>query len=285
MIAFDLMECRSIINRIQSDSEFTKPNDGQLEHAITKIAQTAQHKLPHILLDIGQSSSGADFQSSTNKKPSSKLVKTLILPTKLMSNSFLAMDLELTLKGGIVAGAYWDEVISVTDANLYAEQFVNHFMTGQGQEWHDDGGLSDIMRNTPEGQQLITQISNDFRAQMTLHNYDFSKIQLDNARYRTLSFGWKSSPTLKILVGGTQQLIVTLGGIFYNTKNENYCALISVEIRDDFGVTESDITQASPSAKLGIGGLLDMWVLQHQRGQRPFTTVFNFSFLCYDCLH
>ncbi|MEM6736486.1 MAG: hypothetical protein AAF620_10510 [Bacteroidota bacterium] len=83
----------------------------------------------------------------------------------------------------------------------------------------------------------------------------------------------------EILVGGTQQMYVRLDAICYDFYNCSYNALISVEIRDDFGVTESDITNASPSAKLGMGGLTDFWVLQHQQGKKPFTTVFTFFLL------
>jgi len=221
------------------------------------------------------------WQSGTGKDPQSSAVKAFISPTRFMSDSFLAWDLKLTLKGGIYAGAYWDKAISTTDAKHYADQFVNQFMTGEGEEWYDNGGLSNVMRNTPEGQRLMRQISAEFRNQMFINQGDFTRIKLSR-NIRPPSFGWKSSPTLKILVGGTQRLIVTLAAIVYNPQNCRWMSVINVEIRDDFGVTEGDITNASPSAKLGIGGLADMWVLQHRRGKKPFTSVFNFSFICYD---
>ncbi len=283
MIAFDLMNFRSLWERIESNRHANLSEKDELTRLLNNIAFTAKSKLPHPLLDIGKySSAGPDFQSSYNTKPKSNMVKALVAPTVFMSDSFLAWDLGFTLKGGIYAGACCESAISQTDATHYAEQFVNHFMTGGGQKWYDDGGLSHVIRNSPEGQQLMEQISNEFRAKMLTHKGDFSKIELDEDSYRTPSFSWNSSPTLKILVGGTQKLIVNLTSIAYNVKTLGWLALISVEIRDDFGVTESDITDASFSAKFGIGGLTDMWVLQHQRGYKPFTTVFKFSFFCYE---
>ncbi|PIE48510.1 MAG: hypothetical protein CSA40_00035 [Flavobacteriales bacterium] len=282
MIAFDLMNFRSLWERIENSLQSYQSEREELERLLNNIARTAQSKLPHSLMDIGTSSSGPDFQSSYNTKPKSNLVKALVAPTVFMSDSFLAWDLEFTLKTGIYVGAFWESAISQTDATHYAEQFVNHFMTGGGQKWYDDGGLSHVIRNSPEGQRLMQQISKEFRAKMFTHKGDFSKVKLNQSNYSTPSFSWNSSPTLKILVGGTQSMKVSVTGIFYNPKSLSWLALISVEIRDDFGVTESDITDASPSAKLGIGGLTDMWVLQHQRGQKPFTSVFNFSFFCYD---
>ncbi len=282
MIAFKLMDSRNIITRIEKNRHWDRPKETDLSTVLNSIAFFAQGKLPHELLNIGDfSSSGADFQSSYNKAPTSWLVKTLVVPTNFMSNSFLAWDLKLTLESGIYAGAYWEEAISQSDASFYANQFVNQFMTGEGEKWYDNGGLSNVMKHSPEGQRLMKQIANEFRNKMFMNGGDFSNIKLNKRDYSTPSFSWKSSPILKILVGGTQKLIVTLSAIIYNAKTCNWLALISVEIRDDFGVTESDITNASTSAKLGIGGLTDMWVLQHQRGKKPFTSVFNFSFFCY----
>ncbi|MGB0788699.1 MAG: hypothetical protein ACPGQR_04105 [Marinirhabdus sp.] len=282
MITADLRHCSNLINKVKTNEHCYRPKESDLGQSLNNVALSVQNNLPYELLNIGRSGTGADFQSSYTKKPTSGLVKALVAPTGFMSDPYLAWDLGFTLKAGIYAGAYWETAISQSDASFYAQQFVNQFMTGQGQDWYDDGGLSNVIKNSPEGQSLIKQISDDFREEMLSNQGDFSKIKLNDRVYSTLNFSWKSSPTLKILVGGTQELTVTLSAIFYNAKTCKWLALISVEIRDDFGVTESDITNASPSAKLGIGGLTDMWVLQHQRGYKPFTTVFNFSFFCYD---
>lgn len=281
MITFDLRDCRSLIHEIERETSPDYKKVDKLGFRLDSIAATVQGKLPHPLLEVGKfSSGGPDFQSSRSKKPNSALVKTLVAPTRFMSDAYLAFDLELTLKAGIYAGAYWEKHIDQADAAYYAKDFVNHFMTKQGEMWYDDGGLSHAIKHSPEGQNLIKQISTEFKEKMFAYGGDFTKIKLSD-KISKPSFSWSSSPTLKILVGGTQKLIVNLSAIFYNPKKCNWAALISVEIRDDFGVTEGDLTKASPAAKLGIGGLTDMWVLQHQRGKKPFTSVFNFSFFCY----
>lgn len=244
----------------------------------TALAQIAYTKLPHQILRVGKSSEGPDFKHSFNRSPASNTVKTLISPTHLMSDSFLAADLYATLWSGIYAGAYWESTISQSDATKYAKEFVARLKAGTGTTWYDrDGKLSDAMKNTPEIKKIITQITSNFRTQMQQYGGDFTQVKLPQ-RIKPPSFAWKSSPSLKILVGGTQEMIVRLDYICYDCTRSKWLAGISVEIRDDFGVTESDITDASPSAMLGVGGLMDFWVLQHQRGKKPFTTVFKFSF-------
>lgn len=281
MLTFELINAGQEICSVTQQSRGAKPKKkSDLAKSLNSIASKAQDNLPYQLLHSGQSSSGPDYSYSSNAVPQSGTVKKLIYPTKFMSNSFLAWDLEFTLKSGIQAGAYWESVISTKDAKEYAEKFVNRFMNEEGGEWHDDGGLSGAIKESSEGKQLIADITAAFKNNMFLHKGDFTKFTLNNEGIRRPSFSWSSSPTLKILVGGTQELTVTLSGVFYDVKNCNWAALINVEIRDDFGVTESDITNASPSAMMGVGGLMDMWVLQKQRGQKPFTSVFNFNFWC-----
>ncbi len=280
MMTFELIQAKAAITRFNQNKRWDRLSMQNLTRIKQSIAQKTQTNLPYKLLDVGRSSAGADYASAVGQQPNSKVVKVLISPTYFMSDSFLASDLEFTLKAGIYAGAYWETVIEEADAINYAKTFVKQFTNKQGGLWHDDGGLSSAIKDSSEGKTLITQISNAFKAKMFLAHGDFTQFTLDNDGIRSPSFSWSSSPTLKILVGGTQQLIVTLSCIVYDIKNCKFSAIINVEIRDDFGVTESDITNASPAAMMGVGGLMDMWVLQKQRGHKPFTSVFNFSFNC-----
>jgi len=281
MLPFEINNATSLIRKLAKNKYWDIPKKSDITKALHDIAFSCSSELPYELLNIGEfSSAGPDFQSSTNKVPKSKMVRTLVAATEGMPDSFLGGDLELTLKLGIYAGAYWEEVISQSDATHYAEEFVNQFMNGSGEKWIDDGGLSYAIKYSKEGKQLMQQISKEFIDKMSINGGDFSKIQLSK-KIKSPSFSWKSSPALKILVGGTQKLIVNLAYICYDVVNSTWMAAISVEIRDDFGVTEGDLTNASTTAKMGMGGLVDMWTLQHQRGKKPFTTVFNFSFLCY----
>lgn len=278
MITFDLIQARTAVASFRQNKRWDRLKEQSLARLKQLIAQRSMDNLPYLLLDKGTSSAGADYAYSTGAQPKSKVVKALISPTYFMSDSYLAADLEFTLKAGIFAGAYTESVISQEEAYNYASTFVDRFMNEEGGVWHDDGGLSNAIKQSSEGKALIAKITEEFKSKMFLNHGDFTKFTLENSGINSPSFQWNSSPTLKILVGGTQQIIITLSCIVYDISNCKYSANIDVEIRDDFGVTESDITNASPSAMMGVGGLMDMWVLQKNRGQKPFTSVFNFSF-------
>lgn len=280
MITFELVEAKKSLRCLKSNGPNAKKCQRELANRVQSIARQAQRNLPFTLLHKGQSSAGADFVSSTNAKPQSSTVEKLIYPTKFMSNSYLAWDLKFTLNAGIQAGAFTGDVINRSEAQEYARQFVEKFMSQEGGVWTDDGGLSEAIKKSTEGKALIREITNAFKQAMILNKGDFTKCSLEGAGIKSPSFSWSSSPTLKILVGGTQELDVKLTFISYDITKSTWRARIDVEIRDDFGVTESDITDASPAAMMGVGGLMDMWVLQRQRGQKPFTSVFNFSFFC-----
>lgn len=246
---------------------------------LSNLALSTRDKLPYVLLHLGQTGQGDDFTHSFSAIPENGTVKILIAPTRAMTSSFLAFDLKINLIAGIYAGAFWEKSISLRDAARYADQFVTRLMSNTGKEWYDDGKLSNVIKNTPEGKALTTQISSEFEGKMSQNQGDFTKIKLSN-NIKLPSFSWKSSPTLKILVGGTQEMIVRLDMIVYYPLQHRWTGLLSVEIKDDFGVTEGDITHASFSARLGTLGLADFWALQHDRDKRPFTTVFKFSFFC-----
>lgn len=280
MITFDLVEAKRNLHCLRSNGPNAKKCQKDFANRVESIARKAQQHLPFTLLHKGQSSAGPDFVSSSNAKPKSSTVEKLIYPTKFMSNSYLAWDLKFTLQAGIQVGAFTGDVINRSEAKEYARLFVEKFMSQEGGLWVDDGGLSEGIKRSTEGKKLIRDIISGFKENMLLHKGDFTKCALDESQIKSPSFGFDSSPTLKILVGGTQELRVELTYITYDISKSTWKARLDVEIRDDFGVTESDITNASPAAKLGMGGLMDMWVLQRQRGQKPFTSVFNFSFIC-----
>ncbi|HEX8545486.1 MAG TPA: hypothetical protein VF691_00915 [Cytophagaceae bacterium] len=46
--------------------------------------------------------------------------------------------------------------------------------------------------------------------------------------------------------------------------------------KDWFGVDEGDFTNFRPAALLDRRGLAALWILQHQRGYRPFINVFEY---------
>lgn len=81
--------------------------------------------------------------------------------------------------------------------------------------------------------------------------------------------GWRLQGPL----GGTQALQVRLAAWNVNTSTRTVSGTLQVVVGDDFGVSDSDVY--SP-------GLLAFWILQHQRGIRPFNNLvevdYPFSF-------
>lgn len=247
------------------------------------ITSKAKEKLPHTILKMGKSGDGEDYTSGVNTTPDSKVFETFIAPTKLMSDDFLAADFKFGLKNGISAGRlFTDRPISNANGRKYAEIFVDHLMTGNGKTWHDDKGvLSDGMAKTPEVKSFTKKVCTDFKSQMKTKFGYFWDIQLSTRKYSNISFSFGSSPTLKGLVGGTQKTVVTVQNMVYNTFYRTWSADLILHIEDDFGVSESDVTSPrGASAAVAIPALADFWVLQHQRGKKPFTTVFEIPFSC-----
>ena len=166
----------------------------------------------------------------------------------------------------------------------YAELFVDRLMTGNGETWHDDGTLSEGMRHTAEVKSFINKVCSDFKSLMLSKFGHFWEVKLDKIYYaknNKISFSFDSSPTLKGLVGGTQKIIVSIENIAYGTLRRMWKADLILHIEDDFGVEESDVTKPrGASAEIAKSALGDFWVLQHQRGKKPFTTVFEIPFTC-----
>ena len=230
MLAFDLIDVKALMNNFTCGNQNVQKKKNDLTRKLQEIAQRTKDNLPFTLLHSGKSSAGPDFAHSFNAKPQSKTVETLIYPTKFMSNSYLAWDLEFTLNSGIRVGAFSGDIIDKSEALKYSKQFVEKFMSNEGGTWVDDGGLSNAIKDSNEGKRLIESITNAFKEKMLLHKGDFTKCSLDNANIRRPSFSWSSSPTLKILVGGTQELTVTLTLITYDICNSTWQAKLDVEI-------------------------------------------------------
>lgn len=281
------------IKRITMSDLFTKkanwmpelnqfPNDIGPNSCDMTITSKAKEKLPHTILKKGKSGEGEDYTSGVNTTPNSKVFETFIAPTKLMSDGFLAADFKFGLQNGISAGIFFaGDPISNSNGRKYAEIFVDHLMTGNGKTWHDDGVLSDGMKKTPEVKSFTKKVCTDFKSAMQTKFGYFWDIQLSGRKYNNISFSFGSSPTLKGLVGGTQKTVVTVQNMVYNTYYRTWAADLILHIEDDFGVSESDVTTPrGASAAVAIPALADFWVLQHQRGKKPFTTVFEIPFSC-----
>jgi len=243
----------------------------------------AKTKLPYTLLEFGKSGEGLDYTTSLNKKPKSEDLKEASKKRKEKSNKSLAKQFKRRLRNSIMAAEHNIDRIKI--GGKYAELFVDRLTEGNGETWKDDGTLSEIMGVTPEVKTFKNKICSDLKNLMLTKFGHFWDIKLDKNYYshkdNKIKFKFSSSPTLKGLVGGTQKTIVTIEDIFYGTFNRTWNANLILHIEDDFGVEESDYTNPRGlSAWFAKPALADFWVLQHQRGKKPFTTVFEIPFNC-----
>jgi len=256
---------------------------------LSSIDLRRENHLPHYLLVKDyEFQDGDDYTSSINKVPETNWFRAFISPARFMSDEFLAWDFKTALKAGFSGGAFFQDgvfthgdVISEDDAHEHAELFVDMLMTGEGETWHDGGILSDGMRRTPEVQSFIRKAKKEFKSEMRMKFGNFWNIKLNRNNYPNISFKFSSSPTLKGLVGGTQRNSIYVKNIIFNHLYRTWSADLVLLIEDDFGVSESDVTNPrGASAKLAIPALADFWILQHQRGKKPFSTVFKIPFIC-----
>lgn len=92
-----------------------------------------------------------------------------------------------------------------------------------------------------------------------------------------------------IAIGGIQEVEVTNlwlnqefgydywdGNGRIHAKPHSTTVKFQVLLKDWFGVEEKDFTNFRPAALLDRRGLTAMWILQHQRGYRPFITIFEY---------
>jgi len=66
--------------------------------------------------------------------------------------------------------------------------------------------------------------------------------------------------------------------------NINYDAELELQFIDDFGLNWTDIGKTQTSdilKKLGTPYLIAFWILQHQRGYRPFANIIKIPFKSY----
>jgi hypothetical protein len=155
------------------------------------------------------------------------------------------------------------------DAELIAE----HFASNTGADFFWGAEVTNEIESNSSTVDLQKEIAKQFRNQIQEKN---GKIDLINILVTPPNLGIESI-SLKTLIGGTQQVDIWISE-FQMDSNNNYSAKITYRIMDDFGVGASDISNASIVAQFGIEGLKSLWVLQHQRGFKPFRTSAKFEF-------
>lgn len=157
-------------------------------------------------------------------------------------------------------------------------------------------GIANYMNYTEEIKELKEEVPGIFKHLMQVNNGDylkfdtkFNKLFRGNAKpyFNVDRIGHANFEyaALMSLVGGTQQIDLYVNSIKFNHEQKTYSAELIINLIDSFGVDENDT-----ELKKGLAGkieyLLDyddalraMWILQHQRGYKPFRTIFQFKLI------
>ncbi len=199
----------------------------------------------------GKSASGKDFKYHDFPKLST-IQNVLVNTYRIRSSSFLEIIMARELM--LLAGRKGYEM-------------VHHFRYGGGKTFEHKPGddLSDLTIVTEAFKKIYDevykQVKQHFTDQAKKGTIDYSKIKLTKIPSLSFTFG-NSCSTLKAIIGGTQEIGIFLSNVSIEAIGHKVTGRIRFDIRDDFGVDDSDLY--SPS-------LIAFWILQHERsGYRPF---------------
>lgn len=160
-------------------------------------------------------------------------------------------------------------------------KMVTHFMENTGADFSDKI-LNNFISASPEFQTSLKDALGLVQNKINQIEGDLSKYTLQ--RFNTPYFSkWHASNFLEpnglyTLIGGTQYGDIILDSYKYNRKTKKFNGLITVTVKDDFGVSASDVKKATASNAPLTKGIRAMWILQHKRNYKPFVTVYRRQF-------
>lgn len=296
----------------QGKVSLTNPSVASSLQLKQSLEKSVKKSLPQIIHHQGKSSEGPDFYHNNNFQPTKPKLKNYLSDPVYQNNlSPYAMNaIKISGQYNYLLKKTDDELLNILRDTLLigtfgkeyeklANKLVAHLKAGKdyskSPDFTDTSILSNLIVKTHTFRKLKTEITLLFRKRMSNSKIsgDFTRIKyllLNNKNLPDLEnfpfgIGFFSSPTLKTLMGGVQELEISLAQIDYifqppTSSNPNhpnvFKAILNLIIYDDFGLSEDDIENASFMATLGMEGLLALWILQRQRNHCPFRTVFKF---------
>lgn len=244
----------------------------------------------------GSSASGEDYTSSYNAEPREQVLRDYIGPEEYVNAG---------RAGRVIVKGEFHYLTKKTDDELlgelrrafklgsafqqgsssYIDKFTEHFKNGNGQDYTNTIYLAEMMLHVPVYKSLISEIADIFKRQMVQRRGDFTYVNFGTGKMlkyfpNNVSFG--DNRIVNMLVGGVQEIKIYLTGIQYDhTPNGgsaiSYRASLHIDIFDDFGVSEADTIKTAWATSMGRYAIISMWLLQHQRGFKPFRTKFQFN--------
>ncbi len=225
--------------------------------------------------EIGSRGSGAgsgpDFLNGDFPIQNGTFTPNLVQQAFLLDRILPDSVLESVLRGGL-------KIFTSGEFDALADQFVDRFIAGTGGTFtHDVGSdLSNLAKNSDTIKGVVgnleTSISN--MIQMQANGGAIDNRNLNVTIPNNISFPLLDSPSLKGLIGGTQETTIFIEYFDATATIDSpetggsgeYSATLRLEILDDFGVDESDLYTLAP-----FPPLYNFWILQHERiGPAPF---------------
>ena len=243
------------------------------------LTASIKNHLPHRIYEFGKAGTGQDMYFGRDEKFYNKDWHAMAKLRKTRTDVEMAASLKSTLKQGAFAGAHSPNALSSTERIYYADKYVDTLMANTGGTiYEEDGPISRTLSRVAARYGLQEKIAVEFEQQMLRYKGDFPQVRLTQG-YVPPAMHFRASPgTGQILIGGLQEMYVSVTEMKYQTESERYFGKIAIDVADIFGISETDLMASTDNSYKMKGILLDFWMLQHDRGRKPFKIAFRFSF-------
>jgi len=160
----------------------------------------------------------------------------------------------------------------------YSQEVIKYFAKNEGDIWHtvvspSDNPIGDEWAMLKNG--IRDGIFEEYiKKGQPLEQFDISTY------INPPDFNYLNNGAFTALIGKSNQVDVILRNIDI-VKNANgnveFTAEVEIIIKDWFGVSEGDFTKYDFASAAAKKALTSFWILQHQRGYKPFINQFHFK--------
>jgi hypothetical protein len=254
---------------------------------------------PRGIYQQGSSASGEDYTSSVNAEPQEQALREFIgdfgygkaipgtrgrVTEKRGEFHYLTVKTDDELLRDL-RQAFKLASVGQSGNNPYIDRFTQHFKNGNGNDYRDTIYLTEMMLFVPIYKKLLNEIAYTFSQEMKKTTGDFTRVSFGNGRlskFFPMNIAFGDNRILNMLVGGVQEIKIYLTKMQFDYNPNGgfeplYKGELNIVIYDDFGVSEADTIKTAWATSLGRYAIIAMWILQHQRGYKPFRTIFSIN--------
>jgi hypothetical protein len=254
---------------------------------------------PRAIYQQGSSASGEDYTSSFNATPKEQALRDYIGKEEYIQNYFSEYPTMTLIKGefhyltkmsddellGELRRAFKLASFGQDGNNPYIDKFTQHFKNGNGNDYYDTLYLTKQMLFVPVYKKLLNEIAYTFSVEMRKLIGNIERVNFGNGRlskFFPMNIAFGDNRILNMLVGGVQEIRISLTKMQFGYNQNggsgiNYSGELNIVIFDDFGVSEADTIKTAWATSMGRYAIISMWILQHQRGYKPFRTIFSIN--------